>query len=425
VSAVSEKIDVAGGAPVQLEVRESPWGPVGTNRFGRRVAYAWAMSHPEAVNVRSLGFELLDSARELLETAHESGLPWLNVMAADRDGNFGWTLGGRFPKREGYDGRTPISFADGTRRWDGFVGPSDIPVVYNPPSGAVWSANARQLGSPQYLRMMGGDYTDQGARAGQIRDQLLTLTNARPADLLAVQLDDRAILLERWQRILLATLESAAAQPRFAEARPLVAHWGGRASIDSAGYRLVRAFRGQVIAHLLEPALARAKAVQPKIDYLPGFHEGVAWDLLEARPMHLLSARYGSYDVLLVDAARKAIEMVPAGRPIAEFTWGEANRVKVQHPLGEAVPALSRWLDLPERPLPGDHDMPRVQGPAFGASERFVVEPGREAEGIFHMPGGQSGHFLSPYYTAGHQDWEEGRATPLLPGPAAHHLILQ
>ena len=68
--------------------------------------------------------------------------------------------------------------------------------------------------------------------------------------------------------------------------------------------------------------------------------------------------------------------------------------------------------------------MPRVQGPTFGASERLAVSPGREAYGYFHMPCGQSGHPLSPYYRAGHNAWEEGRPTPFLPGKTVYELTL-
>jgi penicillin amidase len=80
---------------------------------------------------------------------------------------------------------------------------------------------------------------------------------------------------------------------------------------------------------------------------------------------------------------------------------------------------------MPAEPLPGDSDLPRVQGPDFGASERLVVSPGHEAEGILHLPGGQSGHPLSPYYRAGHAAWARGEPTPLLPGLAQHTLTLQ
>jgi penicillin amidase len=66
-----------------------------------------------------------------------------------------------------------------------------------------------------------------------------------------------------------------------------------------------------------------------------------------------------------------------------------------------------------------------VQGPSDGASERFVVSPGREAEGIFEMPGGQSANPLSPYFMAGHESWVRGDPTPFLPGPAQHTLELR
>lgn len=69
--------------------------------------------------------------------------------------------------------------------------------------------------------------------------------------------------------------------------------------------------------------------------------------------------------------------------------------------------------------------MPRVQGRISGASERMVVSPGREEQGLFHMPGGQSGHPLSRWFLAGHDDWTEGRPTPLLPGAPAHTLTLE
>ena len=37
-----------------------------------------------------------------------------------------------------------------------------------------------------------------------------------------------------------------------------------------------------------------------------------------------------------------------------------------------------------------------------GQSERMVVSPGHEEKGLLVIPGGQSGHPLSPYYRADH-----------------------
>ena len=41
------------------------------------------------------------------------------------------------------------------------------------------------------------------------------------------------------------------------------------------------------------------------------------------------------------------------------------------------------------------------------------------------MPGGQSGHPLSPNFLRGHADWVAGRPTPLLPGAPVHTLRLE
>jgi penicillin amidase len=68
--------------------------------------------------------------------------------------------------------------------------------------------------------------------------------------------------------------------------------------------------------------------------------------------------------------------------------------------------------------------MPRAQAPDHGASERLVVSPGDEENAFFHMPGGQSGHPLSPYYRAGHSAWARGEQTPFISKQVAHRPTL-
>jgi penicillin amidase len=155
--------------------------------------------------------------------------------------------------------------------------------------------------------------------------------------------------------------------------------------------------------------------------------EHAVWKLLSLQPAHLLPAGNDSWDGLLaasVDRVGGELDSQPGG--LAARTWGERNTAHVAHPVSRGLPAfLARYLDMPYEALPGDSNMPRVQGVDFGASERFAVAPGDEAHGYFMMPGGQSGHPLSPYYGAGHADWVKGTPTPFLPGPAQHVLQLQ
>jgi penicillin amidase len=112
------------------------------------------------------------------------------------------------------------------------------------------------------------------------------------------------------------------------------------------------------------------------------------------------------------------------GADLGARTWGERNTASIRHPLFGAIPLVGRLLDMSRDQLPGDANMPRFQTPDFGASERMIVSPGHEDHGIFHMPCGQSGHPLSPFYRAGHRAWVRGEATPFLPGPTVHTLTL-
>ena len=118
-------------------------------------------------------------------------------------------------------------------------------------------------------------------------------------------------------------------------------------------------------------------------------------------------------------------EATRQGEPLQRWTWGKKNIARIQHPISMASPLVGRWLELnmPAEPLPGGRkDMPRIQGPTYGASQRMVVTPGRESEGYFHMPCGQSGHPLSPHYRDGHEAWATGKPTPFLPGPGRQLL---
>ena len=50
-------------------------------------------------------------------------------------GRIAWTILGRIPRRVGFDGRLPTSWADGTRRWDGYLKPEEYPRIVDPEDG--------------------------------------------------------------------------------------------------------------------------------------------------------------------------------------------------------------------------------------------------------------------------------------------------
>ena len=424
IETVDEVIEVAGAAPETLPVEQTVWGPVVEHAAdGAPLAMAWTAHRPGAVNLRLAGLETAIGLDEAVAIAGSAGIPAQNALIGDAAGRVAWVIAGRIPRRGGHDPGLPSSWSAPDAGWQGWVDGDAQPRIVDPGFGFVWSANARVVGGDMLAVIGDGGYA-HGARGRQIRDALAGMKDAAPEDFLRIHLDDRALYLVQWQQLLRKLLVAAGGDrvPML----ELVRDWSGRAAVDDAGYRLVREFERVVTDRAFAMLTVEARYRWPGFGWrAPSRFTDVAWRLVNERPAHLLDPRYGSWDEWLLAAADAAIAEAAAGCAApAACTWGQRNVLRIQHPLSQALPALSGWLDMPAQPLPGDWSMPRVQSPGFGASERFAVEPGREEAGYFHMPGGQSGHPLSPFYRAGHDDWVEGRPTPFLPGPTEYLLTL-
>ena len=426
----TETIAVRDGEPRDYGIVSTIWGPViDRDHQDRPRVIRWIAQQVDGVNMKLYGFEDVETLDKAQAIANRSGIPPQNFVCVDRDGNIGWTVAGMIPRRVGFDGSEPTSWATDSRYWNGWLGPEDYPRIVNPEAGAIWTANARVVDGEMAAAIGTGSY-DIGARAGQIRDGLLKLESAGETDMLAVQLDDRALFLERWRSFLLELLDDEAVRghPRRASLRELLeTTWTGRASIDSVAYRLTRAFRSATFEQVYGWLTAPCREADDGFRLFDlGQWEGPLWKLITEQPIHLLDPRYDSWNEALLFIVDATITEMDRGEDsgLEHRTWGESNTTRIRHPLSRALPALSDWLDMPSRPLPGDSNMPRVQHRSSGASERLAVSPGREEHGYFHMPCGQSGHPLSPYYRAGHDAWEEGRPTPFLPGPVKWKLTL-
>ncbi|GAA3922357.1 penicillin acylase family protein [Luteimonas lutimaris] len=433
-----ETIEVAGAGAATLVVEDTTWGPILEREpDGSALALRWTAHLPGGLNLGLAEFARAGNLATALRAADHAALPTQNLLLADSQGRIAWRLLGPLPQRTGscstqrlVEGDTGTG-AHGEQDAAGECRPWTIstaasPQDIDPVDHRLWTANARVVGDGDLARIGDGGYA-LGARAAQIRDALQARDRFDERDLLAIQLDDRALFLQRWWQ-LLRDEAGRTHSPALSALADAAKERPERASADSVGYRLVRGWRLAVIARLQDGLAAPARAGLGEAFTMPQLaqFEGVAWPLLQQRPAHLLPRRFDSWDALLEDAAAQVQGDLSAAGPLAARTWGERNTAHICHPLAAAIPLVGeRLLCMPPDPLDGDGNMPRVTAPDFGASERMVVSPGHEADGILHMPGGQSGHPLSPFWGAGHEDWVHGRPTPFLPGESEHTLTLR
>ncbi len=422
---VNETIVVNGGDAVTLKVRETNIGPITKRHNNVDYALAWMAHRPGAINLRMTAAADARDVDQAIAVANGAGMPHQNMFIADRKGNVAWTIAGLMPERRNVSLASPrAGFADAKTAEYEALDLAKYPIVKNPPLLRVWSGNNRQLAGERGALIGDGGF-DLGARGKQIRDRMLEREKFNEAELINIQYDDEARFLKRWKDVVVFVAADANKSPA-ADVVSALGAWNGRADTDQAGYRFLRAFRARVHEQLWAAWIAAAAPSLDKLAVADGRLEYAVWQAVSEKPQHLLPPAFTTWEAFLgAQAAAVADELVKSDGSIAAATWGARNKTAIKHPFSRLLPALSPYLDMPATPQSGDTNMPSVAGPAFGASERLSVSPGREQDGILTMPGGQSGHPLSPFYGAGHQDWATKKPAPLLAGTAVHTLRFQ
>ena len=249
---------------------------------------SWLATLPAATNLNLIRLERVTSVNDALALGPTIGIPHQNFVVGDREGHIGWTIYGRIPTDIGAErtrGHSPWTTAD------------DHPRIVDPPGGRIWTANARPTDDERQEAAIGGDLAslgseyDLGARARQIRDDLMALEGpATPAQMLQIQLDDRAVFLTRWRDFLLSLIDADSVRdhPKRAAVPQAGQDWKPRADVDSVGYRLVRGYRSMTeygVWQMIAKALTSRRQDSPM---LPSQFEVPLWQLIHEQPLHML-----------------------------------------------------------------------------------------------------------------------------------------
>ena len=422
----NEVIKVKGQPDELVLQKETIWGPVLTPPF-QNYAYRWVAHDPEGANFNLLTLEKSKGVKETLKLAANAGVPTQNLLVADKDGAIGWTLIGALPQRKVQQMDTPQDWSNGQNNWTGYVPQSAYPQIYQPQSGQLWTANSRMIGGKD-LELIGNGGYDLGARGQQIRDALTARAQHNEQSLHAIQLDHRALMLARWQQLLLDTVltKDFVAEHQLQSYLDYVMKDASQASIGSVGYSLVRAFRTKTLELTFAPLTAMLEQNKLSGRDLKFSLETAGWKMIQQQRTDTLPAAFSSWRTLLQQAVLQSKQQLEKEHgSLAAANWGNLNQSAIAHPLSAAVPFFGDWLNMPAMPMNGDSHMPRVQNKVHGQSERMVVSPGKEAEGILVIPAGQSGHPLSPFYDADHDFWLKEQPLGFLPGEQKYLLKLQ
>jgi penicillin amidase len=412
-----ESVDVAaGGERAAVELVETRWGPVlAADGLGRPLALKATWLAPGGLDLRILELAFAENVDAALAIIASWSGPALSWTVVDRAGAIGWALNGPLPRRSGFDGAAPASFADGSHGWQGL---NAVPTLAGVPR--LVNANNRPL--PADAAGTLGRIWMRPYRARRIDELLSAAERFSERDFLAMQLDTDAFAYEPYRALILELVADDETDPALVRARALAAAWNGRADLASPAFNLLQRYYEALLQAVLGPLMRPALAVDPSFVYRWPLADEPLLRLLEERPAHLLAPGNDDWPALLRRTLVATLTDIERERPLAT-PWGEINRLAVAHPLAE-LPLIGRWLRLPAAAQPGSAVSVRVAEPGRGAVFRLVVSPAAPEAGILQMGGGQSGHFLSPTFKSLQDDWTRGAATPFLAGPTVASFAL-
>jgi penicillin amidase len=411
---VSYDVPVLGGATQHLTVKLSVHGPVITER-GQTTSVWWAGNLPSQDLGVLLRVGQASDWQEFRNALRDWHTPTHNFVYADDKGNIGLISAGYYPLVADGEPWLPMP---GTGEDDvtGTVPYDQIPQVYDPPAGIIWSANQRQVTNdyPYYIGTA-SNFFDPGYRANEIHRVLSQGGKLSAADMMALQTDTRDFLASEIVPVLLQTLSSEQLNPAESAAKDLLQGWDYRMETNSAAATIWSSFWQAYLSETFDPWWkSRAVSIdRQEVDDALG-QDLEAWTLGDTANRAFSSPGTGQRTAFNV--MRKAFQATVSkltktlGSSPKSWTWGRVHTRELENL------AQVSGLSYGPRADRGDANTPLAAGgdpSTHGPSWRMVVDWGSGSfSGIY--PGGQSENPASSWYTNRVDTWWSGLYAPMV-----------
>ncbi|WP_112247994.1 penicillin acylase family protein [Kribbella monticola] len=400
----TEVFEVAGAAPVEVEVIETDRGPV---IIGGPDERAISLRYPPRVTGR-LGFEVLP---KLLAATTVAGIDaadadWVEpvnvILAADTEGGLLHRTAGLVPTRHPANSRRVVPGWEAEYAWQGWYDPMPAATI----DEYAVMANGRELAEP-----LGTEFAAPH-RSNRIRELVSSRDDWTAAEMPDIHRDtllgSAALMLG-----LLVGLEDLSAEATSVRAE--LTAWDQRMDASSTTASTYAAFRKALVHRLadhptlavLEDDLDCPELFVPWMDLLA--HVGFALENLITTDL--------LPDVNVRWLAREALEEVAHSKP--RKPWGETHQLSPLHALrGPLFTAAEEPIDLA---LSGDHhcvlstsSLPGLTDVCIRASAaRYAWDLADRSNSAWSVPLGASGVLGDPHHHDQLPFWLQGTLIPI------------
>ena len=467
-----EIIEVAGGEPVVITVRETIDGPIvsdvagidtygavgadapvpapgsvpsgsvpsgsGTSGSGTSgsasagtppprgqaygVALRWTALQPAPTFD---AFDLLNTARtweQFRTAAAKLSVPAQNLLYADVAGNIGYQAPGRIPIRKGYDGKWPVPGWDSAYQWQGTLAFESLPSVLNPSEGWIVTANQAVIGPP-YPFFLTDDWA-YGARSQRIVD-LIEESTAGGARVDAERM--REIQMDAHNELAAFLAPRLVELPTTELTAPAVAlldGWDAQQTADSAPAAYFNAVWRQLVHRMFDAAADEELIYASGGDRYWQVIENI-WDTpgdfwWDDKTISGIQTRDETLEAAL-GAAAEELTVIQGDDP-SEWSWGSLHTLELENQtLGTSGIGPIEWL-FNRGPIETAGGESTVNATGWTPKNGYTVDWVPSMRQVIDLSDfdastwvnltGASGHAFNPHYDDQIEAWRTGAQFP-------------
>ncbi|MGO1117338.1 penicillin acylase family protein [Rhodovibrionaceae bacterium A322] len=423
-----EIIQVRGGDPVIMTVRQGRFGPVISDLDLEEplpedqtdslvTTLAWPALIPDDGTANALlDLNRAQNWQDFRQALTQMVAPQQNIFFADTQGDIGFVSPALVPIRLGYDGALPLEGWTREEIWSGFIPFDELPQAHNPPAGKLANANNRIVG-PDYPYLIATEWV-LPYRAERIESLLSVKPQFTPQDFEVIQNDSLSLAA---QEILPLLRRVSPASPEEQRALTLLRNWQGE---------MDRTLPQPLLFHAWMAALDQI-LMQEKLGDLYQGNRGwpyKRWLALLSEPSDWCAPAPNCSEQLS-PALTLALQNLSARglKPdnMENWQWGDWHKTRLSHRLLGRIPYLSHLTDkvvpsdgaddtvnrgTPRWPLNPETDSPLPRGyeQVHGASFRVVYDLADLENSRFIITTGQAGNPLSDKAFSFTDAWKDG-----------------
>ncbi len=196
---VTETIKIKGGPDDVLPVRITVHGPIITDVMTatetsklQPMALDWVGNQQDGLFGAVQGVDRAQNWEQFRAALKGWAQAGQNFVYADKDGNIGYQATGKVPVRaKGDDGMLPVEGWTGAHDWNEYVPFEQLPMLYNPSTHYVATANFRPY-AHDYQLFLGARY-ETPWRVTRIREMIDAKDKLSQADMEAIQHDQHSV----------------------------------------------------------------------------------------------------------------------------------------------------------------------------------------------------------------------------------------